>query len=51
MTKKELAAKYNITTAMLRDWCRPISDKVEYGRKRMFKPREIKIIVEHLGEW
>jgi transposase-like protein len=51
-TLQQLAHEYGVCTATFRKWIKPIKVlmNTEETRKRIYKPKEIKIIYEHLGK-
>jgi transposase len=51
MSKKELAAKYNVTNKTLYKWLEPIGKKIGlHPGKQTFKPAHVKIIFQFLDE-
>lgn len=50
-TLLSLAAKYKVSYQTFRKWIIPIQDKIHFKQKKTFTPSELKIIIEHLGEY
>ncbi len=53
-TKSQIAAEYHISTRTLKKWLIPILPRLgitprQYDRLRLFTPRQVQIIYDHLG--
>lgn len=44
----DLAARWNISTRTVRNWIRPFKDQLGPIHGRLFTPRQVKIIMDHL---
>ncbi len=55
LTKAELAAKYGFNVSTLIKNIKPVNDDLQtagYTKfQKIFTPRQVKIIVEHMGEY
>jgi transposase-like protein len=49
-TKSEIAGLYGISPDTLRKWLLPLEDQIQdLKNKKLFSPKEVKIVFEHLG--
>ncbi len=44
-----LSAKYKVSNRMMRAWLEDLHPEVVIKHKKIFSPREIRLIIEHLG--
>jgi len=49
-TKKELAIAYNIHPQTLSKWLMSVPDLNMSPKQRIFTPKQLKLIYDHLGE-
>lgn len=50
MTIAELATKYNVCRTTLRNWIKPFEAEIGERVGRIYTPKQIRIIIEKLGE-
>ena len=46
-----LAEKYQVSYHIFRQWLKPIEKKINLTHKKIFTPTELRIIIDHLGEY
>jgi len=51
MSLKQLAEKYKVSRFTMRRWINRISPEFKSRGRGLYTPKEIKQIVEHLGDW
>ena len=49
MSKKELAAHYKVSVRTLNKWLKPIEPKIGKLKGRLYTPKQVEIIMRHLG--
>jgi hypothetical protein len=50
MNKKQLAALYKVSPKIFRIWLKPILPKLGNIEGRVLTPKQVRIIIDHLGE-
>lgn len=48
MTLRQLAARWNVSERTVRRWIKPFEDELGPVSGKIFTPRQVKIILDHL---